>query len=369
MGNSHDLKYWVGFARIPGIGKTRLSLLKAKFGSLMDAWNASQISLVHAGLDEKLAASLVRNRSKIALDDELEQLAKYHITVITLDSPDYPQLLKEIHDCPPVLFVRGQLKPCDETSIAVVGTRKATGYGRQVTEDIAGCLAANNVSIISGLAKGIDTVAHRAALDVNGRTLAVFACGLDIVYPPDNVKLAREIMEKGALISEYPLGTRPKAEHFPQRNRILSGLSRGVLIVESGENSGALITVEFALQQNREVFAVPGSLLSSMSKGPNRLIQEGAKLVTNYLDILEELNLPVLEGQYVMPQINVENETESIIIRCIGEGPVHIDQICRLTGLNAGIVQSNLSVMEIKGLIKHTGNLHYILNKNLAIGR
>jgi DNA processing protein len=365
MPDSNDLKYWIGFSRIPGIGRVRIGILKEKLGSLASAWAASKSDLVRSGLDEKIASGFIKNRDKISLDSELEALAKYHIKAIPFESPEYPPLLKEISDFPAVLFVRGELKSCDETSVAVVGTRRATGYGRQITEEIVGSLAANNVTIVSGLAKGIDTAAHKAALEAKGRTLAIFACGLDIVYPPENVKLAREIMERGALISEYPLGTKPKAEHFPQRNRILSGLSRGVLVVESGETSGALITANFALQQNREVFAVPGSILSPMSKGPNRLIQEGAKLVRNHIDVLEELNLSVLEHQYEMPSLNASSEIESIIMKCISDGPVHIDQICRATGLTAAVLQSNLAVMEINGMIKHTGNLNYVLNQGM----
>jgi DNA processing protein len=367
MPDSNDLKYWIGFSRIPGIGRVRLSLLKEKLGSLASVWTASKYDLLKSGLDEKIVSGFIRNRDKISLDGEMEALDKYHIKAIPFESPEYPSLLKEISDFPAVIFIRGELHQRDEISVAVVGTRRATGYGRQITEELVNSLAINNVTIVSGLAKGIDTAAHKAALEANGRTLAVFACGLDIVYPPENVKLAREIMEKGALISEYPLGTKPKAEHFPQRNRILSGLSRGVLVVESGETSGALITANFALQQNREVFAVPGSILSPMSKGPNRLIQEGAKLVTNHIDILEELNLSVAEHQFEMQAMNTANETESIIIKCISEGPVHIDQICRATGLTAAVLQSNLAVMEINGMIKHTGNLNYVLNKGIIL--
>ena len=274
MPDPNDLKYWIGFSRIPGIGRVRIGFLRERLGSLSSVWSASKPDLLRAGLDEKVAAGFIKTRDKISLDSELEELAKYHIKAVPFESPDYPPLLKEISDCPAVLFVRGELKPCDETSVAVVGTRRATGYGRQITEEIVSSLAANNITIVSGLAKGIDTAAHKAALESNGRTLAVFACGLDIVYPPENVKLAREIMEKGALISEYPLGTKPKAEHFPQRNRILSGLSRGVLVVESGEASGALITANFALQQNREVFAVPGPITSVYSEGTSSLLQK-----------------------------------------------------------------------------------------------
>ena len=366
MSASDDLKYWVGFARAPGIGRLRLARLKEKFGSLCNAWNASRSDLLQTGLDEKVVDGFIRVRGNIVLDSEMEALERYHIKALPYLSPEYPSLLKEITDFPAVLFVRGELKPEDETSIAVVGTRRATSYGRQVTDEIVTGLAINRVTIVSGLAKGIDTAAHRAAMAAQGRTLSIFASGLDLVYPPENVKLARDILENGALISEYPLGTKPKAEHFPQRNRILSGLSRGVLVVEAGETSGALITADFALQQDREVFAVPGSIFSAMSKGPNRLIQEGAKLVRNHIDILEELNLSEVVNQYQMQAVNAASETESIIIKCISDGPAHIDQICRATGLTVATVQSNLAVMELNGIVKHIGNLNYAMNKSLV---
>lgn len=365
MPSADELKYWIGFTRVPGIGRARLCMLRERLGSLSNVWAASKSDLLHCGLEEKLASVLIQTREKISLDGEMEGMARYGISAISFESEQYPQILKEISDYPAVLFVRGEIQPRDENSLAVVGTRRATAYGREVTEELVSSLALNGITIISGLAKGIDTAAHKATLEAGGRTLAVFACGLDIVYPPENVKLAREIMGKGALISEYPLGTRPKAEHFPQRNRILSGLSRGVLVVECGESSGALITAEFALQQNREVFAVPGSVMSPMSKGPNYLIQQGAKLVRNHKDILEELNLTEIAQQIPMQAVNASNEIESIIIKCIGDGQGHIDQICRATGLNAAIIQSSLAMMEINGQIKHTGNLNYVLNKSM----
>lgn len=366
MSSSDDLRYWVSFARVPGIGRVRLARLKDKFGSIANVWNAPRGDLLNAGLDEKLVDSFIRVRKNISPDSEMEALEKYHIKALLYLSDEYPPLLREITDFPAILFVRGELRPQDETCIAVVGTRRATSYGRQVTDEVVTSLALNRITIISGLAKGIDTAAHRAALAAKGRTLAIFACGLDIVYPPENVKLARDILENGALISEYPLGTKPKAEHFPQRNRILSGLSRGVLVVEAGDTSGALITADFALQQDREVFAVPGSILSPMSKGPNRLIQQGAKLVRNHIDILEELNLSEAVHQYQMQAVNVSDETESIILKCINEGAAHIDQICRATGLTVAAVQSSLAVMELNGIVKHVGNLNYAMNKSLV---
>lgn len=363
MQDNSELKYWIGFTGVPGIGKARLMALKEHFGSLHDAWKAPASELARAGLDNKVTENITKYRDKFNLDDQLNLLEKYHITAIPFESPEYPAMLREIHDCPALIYVRGEYRKDDENSIAVVGTRRATAYGKQATEDLVYNLAFNKVTIISGLAKGIDTIAHRTALEAGGRTIAVFASGLDIVYPPDNLKLAREIMEHGALISEYPLGMKPKAENFPRRNRILSGLSRGVLVVESGEASGALITVNFALEQNREVFAVPGSIYSAMSKGPNKLIGEGAKLVSNYTDIIEELNLSVVAQQLVMKNVIASDGIESTIMRNISEDPIHIDEICRNTGLDTSIVISTLAVLELNGLVKHRGNMTYTVKQ------
>jgi DNA processing protein len=360
-----ETKYWIGFSRAPGIGKVRLNSLKDHFGCLEGAWKASKAELIRAGLDDKIADGLVDCRTKISLEKELELIEKYHIKVIPFNSPHYPPLLKEIHDYPAVIYIRGMLKALTGTNIAVVGTRRATAYGRQVTEELARSLVMNNITIVSGLAKGIDTAAHRAALDAGGQTVAVFASGLDIVYPPENLNLAREIMEHGVLVSEYPVGIKPKADNFPRRNRILSGLSSGVLVVESGESGGALITANFAVEQNREVFAVPGSVLSPMSRGPNKLIQEGAKLVRNHLDIIEELNLSVVSQQLVMEELTASNEIESHIMKCMTGEPTHIDEICRKTGINTSTVMSNLAIMEFKGLVRQIGSMSYMLNNNL----
>jgi len=365
MSNQSEIKYWIGFTRVPGIGRVRIALLKKYFGSLGKAWSATGPELLKAGLDAAAAENIVASRPGINPDKDLALIDKYRITVITYESPDYPALLRETHDHPAVLYVRGRLDAADADSVAVVGTRKATSYGRQVTEDIVTSLAINGITIISGLARGIDTIAHRAALEAHGRTIAVFACGLDIVYPPENVKLARDILERGALISEHPLGTKPKPENFPRRNRILSGLSRGVLVVESGEKGGALITAGFALDQNREVFAVPGSILSGMSRGPNRLIQEGAKLVRNHLDILEELQLPVVSRQIEMKDAFTPGGNESIIIKYISDEPAHIDTICRASGLDTSTVISSLAIMELNGLVRQTGGMTYALSGSL----
>lgn len=356
-----EVKYWVGFSLIPGIGRAKFSLLQNHFSNLGRAWHASAAELSSAGLDAKSVDTIVAWRPRISLDAELDKLERYNVKVITADNAGYPQRLKEIYDYPPVLYVRGTLIPEDEWAIAVVGTRRASIYGRQVTEEIVANLARHKITIISGLAKGVDAIAHRIALEAGGRTIAVAGCGLDMVYPSEHVNLARQIMEHGALISEFPLGTRPKAEHFPQRNRIMSGMSLGVLVVEAGEESGALITAHQAVEQNREVFAIPGSIFSPASKGTNRLIQEGAKLVCNCTNILEELNLTVVAQQLEMKELVPTTDTESQLLSYLSKEVTHIDDICRHSGLPIATVSSTLAMLELKGLAKQVGGMKYVL--------
>ncbi|MBI4187774.1 MAG: DNA-protecting protein DprA [Chloroflexi bacterium] len=360
-----DIKYRVGFSLVPGIGRVRLSQLENHFSNLEDAWKATPAELKQAGLDNSAIRAAATWRPKISLEEEMEKLERFGVTVLTWHDPDYPSRLKEIYDYPPLLYIRGSLLPEDEWSLAVVGTRRATVYGRQVTEELVTDLARNKITIASGLAKGIDSVAHHSALEAGGRTIAVFACGLDSVYPPENAELARRIMQQGALISEYPLGTRPRAENFPRRNRILSGLSLGVLVTEAGETSGAMITARMALEQNREVFAIPGSILSPASNGTNHLIQDGAKLVRDYTDILEELNLTAVAHQIEMKEIIPASDTESLLLKKLGAEPTHIDEVCRSSGLAIATVSSTLAMMELKGLVKQVGAMNYALAKEM----
>lgn len=366
MVSADELKYWVGFSGIPGIGRVRIFQLKEYFGSLQDAWKAPEGKLKQAGLDSRSLDALVTLRPRISLDTDMERLHSYKVKALACEDPGYPAKLKEIYDYPPVLYVRGDLPVQDEPCLAVVGTRRPTIYGRQVTEEIVADLARSRITIVSGLARGIDSVAHRAALDTGGKTIAVFASGLDIVYPGENAKLAQSIIEQGALVSEHPLGVRPKAEKFPLRNRIMSGLSLGVLVVEAGEKSGALITAQQAVEQNREVFAIPGSILSPASKGTNRLIQEGAKLVRNYADILEELNLTIVVQQMEIKEFSPAGEVESAILKQLTPEPNHIDEICRRSGLPMPEVSSTLAMLELKGIAKQVGNMNYVLAQGIS---
>lgn len=358
-----DLKYWVAFNLIPGIGRARFALMEKHFGSLEEAWHADAHELKAAGLDAKSASAIVARRPKISPDDEMERLARYKVKAMTWNDTSYPKMLKEIYDPPPVLYMRGSLAEADEWAIAVVGTRGATVYGREVAESLVTDLARNSITIVSGLARGIDSTAHRAAMDAGGRTIAVLACGLDMVYPADHAPLAREILNHGALISDYPLGTRPRPVHFPRRNRIMSGLSMGVLVVEAGDRSGALITVRWALEQNREVFVVPGSILSPKSKGGNRLIQDGAKLVTNYQDILEELNLTAVSQQLEARELIPATDVEAQLLKHLSMEPVHIDEVHHRSGLPIVMVSSTLSMMELKGMVRQVAGMNYVLGR------
>ena len=356
----NDLEYWVAFNRIPGIGRVRYSLLLKHFGALKQAWQANAAELRAAGLEERVAQHIVAQRPKIDPDEEMERLEQYGVRALTWDDAAYPQRLKEIYDPPPVLYIRSEFSEGDEWAVAVVGTRRPTPYGRQVAEEMAFALAGNRICVVSGLARGIDSIAHRAALQAGGRTIAVLACGLDIVYPPEHAKLAREIMEQGALVSDYPPGTQPRGDYFPRRNRIMSGLSLGTLVVEGDVKSGAMITARLALEQNREVFAVPGSIFSPQSRGTNSLIQEGAKLVQRVDDILEELNLTMVPQQMEVKELIPATDTEAALLRHIAKEPVHIDEVCRQSGLPASTVSSVLAMLELKGLVRQMGPMAYV---------
>ena len=317
--------------------------------------------LKSAGIDNKIARAIQYHRGRISPDVELEKLERAGVKAINWHHPMYPPRLTEISDPPPVLYVRGEILPADERSVAVVGTRKATAYGREAADTLARYLARSDVTVVSGLARGIDSIAHRAALDTGGRTIAVFGSGLDIIYPSEHTRLAHEIEEVGALVSDHPLGARPEARHFPRRNRLISGMTLGTLVVEAGAASGALVTVRHALEQNREVFCVPGSIFFPASRGTNFLIQEGAKLVLDYKDILEELNLTAVSHQIEMRGIiQPEDDSESLLLNHITHEPIHIDDIRRSAQLPITTVSSTLAMMELKGLIKQVGSMTYI---------
>jgi DNA processing protein len=278
------------------------------------------------------------------------------------DSPNYPRYLREVPNPPPLLYGRGELLESDQWAVAVVGTRRLTAYGKQVARELVRGLVQNNVTIISGLAKGIDSIAHQIAVEMGGRTIAVLGSGLDNIYPAQNRVLADKIIAgQGAVISEYALGVKPDAKNFPPRNRIISGLSLGVVIVEAGSRSGALITANFALEQNREVFAVPGNINSPASKGTNRLIQQGAKSVLGVEDIPEELNLTMVLERVAVQQAVPETAEEALLLEHLSHQPVHVDVLSRDCGLPSAMVSSTLTLMELKGMVQQVGGMNYVL--------
>lgn len=364
---TESLQYWVGFSKVQGIGPRRLRLLLDYFGDIRAAWEANLGELRAVGLDRRSITALAETRAAVNLAAEMRRIEAQGVTVLTWDDPDYPPLLQSIPDPPFTLYVRGDLLPQDNWALAVVGTRHASVYGREATRLLVSGLAASGVTIVSGLARGIDTEAHRVALESGGRTIAVLGCGVDIVYPAQNRKLAGAILNNGALVSEYPLGTKPDAGNFPRRNRIISGLSLGVLMVEGRGNSGARITTDFALEQGREVLAVPGSILGRGSEGSHQLIQQGAKLVTSVGDILEELNLRMVAEHTAAQAIIPDNETEARLLKHLSASPVHIDDLGRVAGLPAAEVASTLTMMELKGQVRQVGGMNYVLARERPV--
>jgi len=357
---SAALGYALAFARVKGIGPARLRALRQRFGELRLAWGASEYDLLAAGLDSRSAAAVTAARASIDPDAELEALHRSGASALAVDDPAYPALLREIPDPPPLLFVRGALTEADRWAIGIVGTRNVSAYGREVAEGLSRDLVANRLTIASGLARGVDGVAHSAALKAGGRTVAVLGSGVDVIYPPEHRRLAEQIAENGAVISEYPLGTQPDAVNFPPRNRIISGLSLGVVVVEADDKSGALITTTYAAEQGREVFAVPGNIFSRTSRGTNRLIQTGAKLVTSAADILDELNLErvaqQVEAQLALPI----DDTERLVLDVLGPEPLAIDDVVRRTNLPTASVAGALAMLELKGLARPAENAAYI---------
>lgn len=353
-------RYYVGFNLVRGVGPARLRMLIEAFGDVERAWHAPAEALARAGLDRRSLENLLETRARVDLDREVRRVAAVGAHILTWEDEGYPKLLAEIPDPPPVLYVRGELRPEDAWAVAVVGTRRASTYGREVTRRLVTLLAQSGVTIVSGLARGIDAVAHQAALEAGGRTIAVLGCGIDLVYPPEHRELARRIAAQGALVTEYPPGTSPEPGNFPPRNRIISGLSLGIVVTEAGRNSGALITADYAAEQGRDVFAVPGSILSAGCAGTNRLIQDGAKPVLDAADILQELNLTMVAEQKEARQALPTTETEALILAHLSAEPVHVDDLTRAVGLPVAQVTSTLALMELKGMVRQVGGMKYV---------
>jgi DNA processing protein len=336
----------------PGLGRTALFKLHNYFADFSAALLAPPRQLREAGLSARLSATIKPADSAENLASR-RKLEKLRVRLISYWDADYPALLREIHDPPALLYLRGKL-PVKEC-FAVVGSRRATAAGLQLTREISATLANHAICIVSGLARGVDSAAHRGALDVGGSTVAVLGCGIDRIYPPENAQLFAKLLEENAIISEYPPGTPPLAGHFPGRNRIISGLSRGVLIVEAAEKSGSLITGDFALEQGRELFAIPGAVHSLYSKGTNRLLKEGAQLVTEPADILQNLwpNQPSRQQQTAADSFAGQLDANSLqIYQQLGHEPLHVDEIGQKCGLTPMQVSASLLDLELRGGVK-----------------
>jgi DNA processing protein len=360
-------KYWIWLSSLNQISPRRKNLLLKHFGDPALLWEAGESELRAAkfctpGMISSLLDKAARNKA----DRLLESIFQCNADVVTIQDTVYPKALRYIADPPVVLYVRGKLEP-DALCIAVVGSRKASFYGLDVARRLSRELAAHGVTIVSGLARGVDSKSHWGALEGGGKTIAVLGCGVDIIYPPENRELMSRICESGAVISEYLPGIEPIPYHFPARNRIISGLSQGVVVVEANEKSGSLITADFALEQGREVFAVPGNISSANSRGTNKLIRDGAKIIAGTGDILEELKLEpngvtAFCGQSKISEMKLGADEKSIAQRLLN-GPAHIDTIARDCGISAQLTASVLVMLELSGFVEQLPGKYYKLSE------
>lgn len=357
------MKYINALNRINGLGPQKMQRLLNFFPTSEEAWKADFQDLVASGIGEKLAEKILIEKNAINPDEEWEKLEKENIKMLLLSSHDYPNLLKEIPNPPYIIYMKGEIDFNSRPTISIVGSRKYTEYGFRTVQSLARDLARAGIIIVSGMALGIDALAHRSAIDNDGLTVAVLGNGLDQenIYPKNNFNLSREICQNGAIISDYPVGTPAGIGTFPARNRIIAGLSLGTLIIEAGEKSGTLITAGLALEFNREVFAVPGPIYSPQSFGTNKLIQSGAKLITSARDILEEIGMEETEKERKEISSEETNEQEKILLKILSHEPLHIDNLARISKLETSVLSSTLSMMEIKGWIKNIGGQNYVL--------
>ena len=355
-----DKRYWIGFNLIKGIGAVRMQALIQHFGNLEVAWGAAPIELARAGLGGKVIERIIQARQNVDLEKLWAKIEAQGIKILTWEDETYPQRLKEIDQPPPVLYFRGDYLPDDLFAVAIVGTRRVTPYGRQITEELTGYLAANGITVVSGLARGVDAIAHQTALKAGGRTIGVLGSGVDKIYPPEHRGLAEKMTAQGAIVSDYAPGTPPDAANFPPRNRIISGLSLAVVVVEAGETSGALITAEFAAEQGREIFAVPGSILAPQSKGTNKLIQNGALPLLSVNDLMQALDLTRMGEHKAARKVIPSDETEARLMNVLGEQPLHIDEIRNQSELPIEKVSATLALMELKGMVRQVGGMNYV---------
>ena len=355
-----DLAYWVATSAIGGVGTVTFSYLRKSFKTLRKFWEASDSEINKLKIDSKTKASILDFRNKVDPQIYLEKVYAMGIKVVSMVVREYPANLRQIAGCPPVLDYKGNLLPSDDLAVAVVGSRNATPYGRQVTERLVFDLVKNGLTVVSGLARGIDSVAHRVALESGGRTIAVLGCGVDLIYPPENKKLAEEIARSGAVVSEFPLGFPPVQSNFAARNRIISGLCLGVLVTEAAIDSGSMITAGCAAEQGREVFAVPGPITAKTAEGVNNLIKDGVMPVTNVGDILTGLDIErktrQLETKSGKPENSKLDKTGQAIIKILDGQNKQVDAIARELKLPVEKVTAALSLMELSGFVKNYGS-------------
>lgn len=359
-----DRIFWVGFSLVKGIGSVRMQALADFYGNLEIAWNAPYDSLIETGLSARICDRIVQLRSQVDLEKYWQRIIGQGIQVLVRDDELYPRFLREISQPPPVLYVRGELSLEDEWAVAIVGTRKLTHYGRQATEEFARQLADHHITVVSGLARGVDAIAHKTAVDAGGRSIAVLGSGVDRIYPPEHKSLAEKIITQGAVISDYAPGTAPESSNFPPRNRIIAGLSRAIIVIEAGEQSGALITAGFANDQGRDVYALPGSIFSLQSKGTNRLIQNGAKPILDIRDLLLDLQVELIQEHKQMRITYPLDNLEQKILNLLSDQPMHVDEITLLSELPVSQVSACLSMLELKGVGRQIGGMKYVAIKD-----
>jgi len=373
---NESLEYWVWISSMVKINPRQKYELVQYFEDPYYLWNIrkeelEKIPFINNVMIEQLMDSKIRS----GIDNLMNTIHKQKIQVVTLNDPCYPEYLKNIFDPPVVIYVKGNIEK-DENALAIVGSRRATQYGIDIARAISHKLSKFGITIISGMALGIDSQAHIGALEAGGRTIAVLGCGLDKVYPKENKRLMESIIERGAIISEYVPGTAPMPFNFPARNRLISGMSKGVIVIEASEKSGSLITANYALEQGREVFAVPGNINSKLSTGTNLLIKEGAKVVTSIIDILEELNLGFDFTNLEVIEYKDEkrnnlfidaDENERKIIECLGTGVKHIDVLAAMCGIEIKKLNSIIVLMELKGILEQLPGKLYRLKENFGI--
>lgn len=353
-----DAPYWMALRNVSGIGPVRFDRLLAAFGSIRAAWDAGQADLARV-LDRRSLESLIAYRRSADPESDYAALRTEGIDVVTLRHESYPDLLREVPGPPPVLFLRGSISLEDRRAVAIVGTRRLSSYGREMARTLARDLAQAGVTIVSGLARGVDGIAHAAALDAGGRTIAVLGNGVRSVYPPEHRQLADRIAARGAVLSDFHPDAPPDGPNFPARNRLISGLSLGVVVVEAPMRSGALITVDFAADQGRDVFAVPGSVLSPASAGCNRILRDGARPVRSADDVLEDLRLGEAPQQLPLESVAALDEESRRVLSTLTGEALHIDEIGEVAAIPIASLSALLMTLELQGFVRNVGAQYY----------